>query len=353
MTVTPDTQTLRSHHIAALAAGPALIVLGAVHGNETCGTRGIERVLAEIEAGALKIVRGSVTFVPITNALAYQRQQRMGERNLNRNLRPQLKPVDHEDRIANVLCPLLARHDVLLDLHSFHSPGEPFAMIGPPDNTGTLEPFASAAAEEALALRLGPRRLVEGWLDTYAVGVQNRLRRSQPDERAHMLSTDPSYGVGTTEYMRSVGGCAITLECGQHADPLAAGVAYRAIRNTLAHLGLVDEPSPPAHTEVELLRLAEVTDRHHADDRFARPWASYDPVRQGELIGTRHDGTAVLAPADGFVVFPNPNALPGNEWFYFAQPSTRRLRSGSEAIGAAAERRGAIAADFAAAKGRT
>ena len=63
-----------------------------------------------------------MTFVPITNALAYQRQQRMGERNLNRNLRPQLKPVDHEDRIANVLCPLLARHDVLLDLHSFHSP---------------------------------------------------------------------------------------------------------------------------------------------------------------------------------------------------------------------------------------
>ena len=153
-------------------------------------------------------------------------------------------------------------------------------MIGPPDNSGTLEPFAGAAAEEALALRLGPRRLVEGWLDTYAVGVQNRLSRSQPDERAHMLSTDPSYGVGTTEYMRSVGGCAITLECGQHADPLAAGVAYRAIRNTLAHLGLVDEPSPPAHTHVELLRLAEVTDRHHADDRFARPWASYDRVRK-------------------------------------------------------------------------
>ena len=59
MTATPDTQTLRSHHIAALTGGPRLIVLGAVHGNETCGTRGIERVLAELDSGALQIVRAA------------------------------------------------------------------------------------------------------------------------------------------------------------------------------------------------------------------------------------------------------------------------------------------------------
>ena len=329
MTLNTNPQILRSHVFSSLQPGVRLIVLGAVHGNETCGTRGIERVLAELDAGELKIVHGSVTFVPVTNALAYQRGQRMGERNLNRNLRPSAAPVDHEDRIANVLCPLLAQHEVLLDLHSFHSPGEPFAMIGPADNTGALEPFARAAQEEALALRLGPRRLVEGWLDTYAVGVKNRLLRSHPDERAQMLSTDPSYGVGTTEYMRSKGGCAITLECGQHAEPQAVEVAYRAIRNTLAHLGLVDEASPPACADVELLRLTEVTDRHHADDHLARAWASYDRVHKGDVVGTRHDGTAVRAPADGFIVFPNPSALPGNEWFYFARLSDRKLRAGA------------------------
>ncbi len=332
MTATPNPPSpliLRSHTFSALQPGVRLIVLGAVHGNETCGTRGIERVLAELDGGALSIVRGGVTFVPASNALAYERKQRVGERNLNRNLRPNAAPVDHEDRIANVLCPLLAQHEVLLDLHSFHSPGAPFAMIGPPDNSGPLEPFAHAAQEEALALRLGPRRLVEGWLDTYAVGVKNRLQRGNPEERAHMLSTDPSYGVGTTEYMRSVGGCAITLECGQHDEPQAVEVAYRAIRNTLAHLGLVEEPSPPPCADPELLRLTEVTDRLHPDDAFARTWASYDRVRAGELVGTRHDGTPVHAPADGFIVFPNPRALPGNEWFYFAQISARRLRSGT------------------------
>ncbi len=321
------THLLRTHGYKALQPGKRLIVLGAVHGNETCGTRAIERILPELDAGTIRLVRGSVTFVPVTNPLAYARGQRAGDRNLNRNLRPNDAPQDHEDRIANVLCPLLAEHDVLLDLHSFHTAGEPFAMIGPPDNTGPLEPFAHAAEEEALALRLGPRRIVEGWLDTYAAGVKNRLERITPSERAQILSTDPSYGVGTTEYMRSKGGYAITLECGQHHDPKAPEVGYRAIRATLAQLGLVDEPPPPARGDVEFLRLAEVTDLHDPQDRFAKPWASYDPLRAGELIGTRSDGTEVRAPADGFIVFPNPGAQPGNEWFYFAQRSSRALRA--------------------------
>lgn len=318
---------LRTHSFRALQPGKRLIVLGAVHGNETCGTRAIERILPEFDSGALKIVRGSVTFVPVTNPMAYSKGQRAGDRNLNRNLRPTAEPQDYEDRIANALCPLLAEHEVLLDLHSFHTGGEPFAMIGPPDNTGPLEPFSHAAEEEALALRLGPRRIVEGWLDTYAAGVKNRLRRSAPSERAQMLSTDPSYGVGTTEYMRTQGGYAITLECGQHQDPKAPEVGYRAIRATLAQLGLVDEAPPPARTDIEFLRLAEVTDLHDKGDRFAKAWASYDLLKAGELIGTRADGSEVRAPADGFIVFPNPAALPGNEWFYFAQRSTRPLRA--------------------------
>jgi predicted deacylase len=321
------TTLLRTHSFRALHPGKRLIVLGAVHGNETCGTRAITRLLPELDDGTLKIQRGTVTFVPVTNPLAYERGQRAGDRNLNRNLRPNAAPQDYEDRIANALCPLLAEHEVLLDLHSFHTAGQPFAMIGPDDNTGTLEPFAHAAEEEALALRLGPRRIVEGWLDTYADGVKKRLQRTAPNERAHLLSTDPSYGVGTTEYTRSRGGYAITLECGQHQDPQAPEVGYRAILNTLAHLGLIDAPAPAARSDIEFLRLAEVTDLHHTGDRFARAWASYDPLKAGELIGTRADGTALQAPADGFIVFPNPAAQPGNEWFYFARASERRLRA--------------------------
>jgi succinylglutamate desuccinylase len=198
-------------------------------------------------------------------------------------------------------------------------------MLGPQNNAGTLEPFSRAAEEEAMVRCLGPKRIVEGWLSSFAKGVAERLARTQPTERAQLLSTDPLYGVGTTEYMRTQGGYSITLECGQHNDPQAPEVAYRAIRNTLAHLGLVEEPAPALNADVELLRLTQVVDRFHADDAFSREWSSFDAVAAGSCIAVRHDGTPVVAQEDGYIVFPNPRSPAGNEWFYLAQRSARDI----------------------------
>lgn len=315
---TPESLHIQSVSFSSLKPGARLIVLGAVHGNETCGTQAIRRAIAEIESGQLGLVAGSITFVPVANPLAYARHQRMGDRNLNRNLAPTDTPIEFEDHIANWLCPLLAQHDVLLDLHSFHTAGKPFVMLGPEDNHGTLEPFARSAEETALALRLGVSRFVDGWLDTYAAGVARRLAAGVSTGEA-----DVHYGVGTTEYMRAQGGIALTLECGQHDDPAAPDVAYRAIRNTLAHLGLTAGASPAPARDTEALRLYRVVDRAHPGDRFVRDWASFDRVHAGEVIGTRHDGTPVAADRGGYVVFPNPGALPGQEWFYLAKSSTR------------------------------
>ena len=318
-------RAFESIHFAAAAPGPRLIVTGAVHGNETCGTVAIRRVLDEIAQGRLTITAGEVTFVPVTNPLAYERQQRQGDRNLNRKLAPTDEPHEFEDHVANWLCPLLARHEVLLDLHSFHTAGEPFAMVGPEDNAGALEPFGHAGKEEALAVRLGVRRIVDGWLGTYATGVERRRAQHAAEGQAG-IDLDPDYGVGTTEYMRRMGGWGFTLECGQHEDPRAPEVAYRAILNTLAHLRLIDAPPPQPATEVEALHLFEVVDKAHADDHFSRDWASFDAVRAGELIGTRHDGTPVRADSDVRIVFPNPAAAAGQEWFYLARPHDRFAR---------------------------
>jgi predicted deacylase len=322
MTDQPNIPThLRTHTCHGLAPGPALLVLGAVHGNEICGTQATLQLLADIDSGRVTIDRGSVTFVPITNPLAYQLKRRFGDRNLNRNMAPSAIPQDFEDRIANVLTPLLDAHDVLLDLHSFHTGGAPFVMIGPQNNTGALEPFALAAEEMQLALHTGAPRIVEGWLDTYARGVQRRAAKALDNihARSQTLVTNPNYGVGTTEYMRARGGYAVTLECGQHDDPAGVGVARHAILQTLGLLGITNaKPASPIAVP-EILRLIDVTDKAHAGDTFAKEWRSFDVVKAGEVIGVRHSGEEVKAQGDGFVVFPNPRGEVGQEWFYFAQ----------------------------------
>ena len=313
---------LRAHRITGLEPGPRLIVTGAVHGNETAGTKGIRRVLNAIDRSEIEIVRGSVTFVPVCNPLAYNQVRRMGDRNLNRRLQPTATPQDNEDRIARVLCRWLAEHDVLLDLHSFRSPGQPFVMRGPADNRGALEPFAHAAAEGALAAHVGPSRIVEGWMPAYAEGVARRKARGLTPGAVH---EDPSYGVGTTEYMRSQGGYGVTLECGQHDDPAGEDVAVHAIHQALALLGLADIPLSAPARPFECLRLAEVIDRHAEGDHFVKTWTSFDPLAADELIAVRADGTELRAPRAGYIVFPDISALPGHEWFYLAQGSERPL----------------------------
>ena len=319
----PDTPTglhFRSVNVTGLKPGPRVIITGAVHGNETCGTQAIDRVLDDIAHQRLDIVSGSVTFVPITNPLAYARRDRAGDRNLNRNLYPVAQPIDFEDHVANWLCPLLAAHEVLLDLHSTRAQNPAFVMLGPENNSGSLQPFQHFEKERALARRLGVHRFVEGWLSAYAKGVARRVQQGGASgNRAKQLNTDPRYGVGTTEYMRSVGGYAITLECGAHDDPASPGVGYQAILNTLAFLGITSSPPPEPVDSYEALRMVEVHDKNSAGDTFSRAWASFDPLRKGDLIATRLDGTRLLAKDDGCILFPDAKAEPGNEWFYLAK----------------------------------
>ncbi|MCG2584494.1 succinylglutamate desuccinylase/aspartoacylase family protein [Massilia sp. TS11] len=308
----------KSVQYTGLGQGPRLIITGAVHGNETAGTKAIERVLAELERGDYEIVAGTVTFVPVTNPLAYAKGERAGDRNLNRNLCPTDDPQEFEDHVANWLCPLLARHEVLLDLHSFNAQAEPFVMVGPRNNAGPLQPFRHAEQERAMARILGVKRYVDGWLATYGAGVERRMQTRDPSERDKVVR----YGIGTTEYMRSTGGYALTLECGQHLDPQAPDVGYRAIKNVLAHFGMIDAPRPQPMplAEMETLSMVVVHDKASEGDRFIKTWSSFDPVKVGDQIGVRADGTPVLAELEGRILFPDVNAKPGHEWYYLAQP---------------------------------
>ena len=302
-----DPEVLHWHTWAALAPGPSLVVLGAVHGNEVCGAHAIVRAIDDLTHGRLRLLRGRLTLVPVANPLAFAQATREGQRNLNRRFLPQPDPQDYEDRITHQLAPLLAQHEVLLDLHSFHTPGDPFAMVGPRNNSGAREPFARAAEEMALARALGAQQVVEGWLEVYDRAA--RLRGELPDDE----------GIGTNEYMRSQGGYAVTIECGQHEDPEAIDVATRAIHGALAHLELAHVPAPPRFAG-PAARLKDVVLRESPADRLAQDWHCFDAVQAGDVIAHRADGTPVAAPYDGCVLFPHPEAEVGQELFYLAEP---------------------------------
>ncbi len=298
---------------AGLHPGPRLLVTGAVHGNEICGPEAISHAIANCRSGKLAIRRGQVTFVPIVNMKAYRANTREGDRNLNRGLRERAVPSDNEDLVGNALCKLLRAHDVLLDIHSFRSQGEAFVFVGPEDNSGEIEPFQLSGAESEFARRLGPKIIMHGWLPAYTRAAQERRHRGG--------AGDPAEGIGTTEFMRSVGGYGVTLECGNHSDPRAVDIAYDAIVNALGHLGLTD--ARPSSAKLE--KTIEIIDAVLCDsgDRLARDFVTGDPVRSGETIVVRADGSKLTAPSDGFVIFPNRDPRPMEEIYYFGVRSKR------------------------------
>lgn len=317
MTVFPNKVEgpLETVRFTGLGRGPKLIVMGGVHGNETCGPNAILRAIEDCRSGRMSIRRGQVTFVPVANLKAYQQGTREGDRNLNRDLREKTIPGDYEDKIGNLVCALLREHDVLLDIHSFSGEGVPFIFAGPLDNVADVEPFRFATAEGDFAARLGTEIVIHGWLDVYGRFLAER-------ERLGFSNRALSEGVGTTEYMRFSGGYGVTLECGSHDDPKSAEVGYSAIGNAAAHLGLTDAPIPPVVLKTAI-RIVDMYVCEREGDRIEVKWKTGDSISAGQILGRRADGTAIEAASNGFIVFPNPRAKPGDGLCYFGVASPR------------------------------
>jgi predicted deacylase len=311
-----DHAPLESVRFHGLTAGPKLLVLGAVHGNETCGPNAIARIIEDCRSGRLLIRRGEVTFVPVTNAKAFRQNTREGDRNLNRDMYERPQPVDNEDRIGRRLTALLREHDMLLDVHSFRGEGVPFVFFGPENNAGELEAFRHDAAELALAACLGVSVAIHGWLDNYVKIIAARERLKLPP----LAVTE---GYGTTEFMRFAGGYAVTLECGEHTDPASVDVGYAAIRNTLAHLGLIDA-HPPASALDTIIHMTEVVICETEGDVAEGGWKTGDAVPMGAVLARRTNGEAVTAPSDGFIIFPSMTAKPGEPIYHFGVTSHRK-----------------------------
>ena len=316
---------IETHSFLGLKPGPKLLVLGRVHGNEYCGTLAINNVINLIQNRQVNITFGKVTFVPITNPLAASRGTRNGDRNLNRAFYPKgSSKNDFEDELNGILCPILEECDILLDLHSFLNGVKPFALIG--NTSGNEKAFVVNqekvyTSESQLVSAIEVDTVIANWSETYARGVKNRRKRDGVLSPPFSLNYDERYGDGTTEYARSKGALAITLECGQHEDVSAPRVGENAILNILHCLRMTEERTNPVadNRKVNYISLFDVIDKISDGDKFTKNWKTFMKIEKNEIIGISEKEKEFRAPKDCFIVFPNQNAEPGQEWFYLGE----------------------------------
>ncbi len=277
---------IKSFTYTALNPGKKLLVFGCIHGDETCGPRAIAQIQEQLDNGALTLKSGSVTFVPVCNPKAAIANTRFTQENLNRVFNAPNAGATYEQQLANVLAPLVKQADYLLDIHSFHTQGEPVAF----------QDFAGQERYDFTRIQSAPY-LIVGWPDVYA------------EEDVAAFSTE--------KFAFENGVIATTLEAGSHTDPQSIPNAVQSILNTMGFLGLIDF-TPQPHPNMTEIRVTKVVIKEK-EGSFAQDFKNITRLNAGDLIATYTDGTRLTMPCDGYLFMPNPAGLIGQEWFYLGQ----------------------------------
>jgi predicted deacylase len=274
--------------------GPHLLVFGAIHGTEHCGTYGIRNVAAQLEDKWLRLKSGTLTMVPICNQDAYDRvadEDSNGD-NLNRIFRHYANPTTYGQKLADELATRMDQCDDFIDLHSQTSDGAPFVFQETDD-----EKLAAFAASINVGVRL------IGWSD-------------MKDENATGESMDT-----TEKYAHEHGKTGILVECGQHRDPYASMVATRTIMDGLIHLGMIDAPSnPPARLEQKAIRMHTVVRNFAEGGKLTKKWKHLEEIHAGEVLARSNSGREIIAPQDAIIILPkHSEERPGRELCYWGR----------------------------------
>lgn len=265
--------------------GKSILITGAVHGNEVCGAIASKNIIAKINSSEIKIKRGSVTFIPVSNPEANRLNKRFFEVNLNRVIKKHKNPKLYEEKIANILTDYIKRSDYQLDLHSMHENGKPFVFQDNPE-------------EAEFAKILGLEYIFVGWPNVYK------------DSK-----TVKDYS--TQSYAHRVKKINCTVECGSHADPKAVEVAEKCILKALSYLDIIDYKDSSASKQ-NFIDMQKVYFKEY-DGELSKNYVELDKIKKGEVIATYNNGKSLVAEYDSLIIFPNKNAKVGEEWFYLGK----------------------------------
>ena len=280
---------IKIYEYRAVHDGPTVTIFGALHGNEPCGPQAIQKITEKFENKKLTLLRGRIILVPISNPLAYQKNKRYIDEDLNRIFRKTTRPKTYEQELANILCGLIDATDVFVDVHSTGAKGPPTVFLDFPTHSNT-----------ALAKSTGIHLAIVGWPKLY-----------ENDKR--LISYD------TTVYAHDKKKDGILVECGQHADPNAPNVAEQVIIHVLKQYQMIPHGKNYHAAQPQKLKKIKMTElfiKEHKNDSFSRRWKHLEAVKKGQVIAKRNSGELIRAPNDRVMMLPKYSPPIGKEWFY-------------------------------------
>ncbi len=272
-----------------MAAGPLVVCIGGMHGNEPAGVFAAQRVLDEL--GTRRPPFRGLLLALTGNREALLRRCRFVDEDLNRMWFPRrlrelrrARPGNIEEaqclELFEAIEAALAQHRgaaVFLDLHTTSAGGVPFALAADTPLNRKL------AASIPAPLVLGLDRLLYGTL---------------------------------LDYVNDRGFAAVGFEGGQNEESSSIEHNEAALWSLLIGAGCLAQDAVARTADSRRLlqersaaipKILEVHYRHGvaADDRFAMEpgFVNFQPVQHGQLLARDRNG-AITAPVDGRILLP-------------------------------------------------
>jgi len=290
-------------------AGPTLVVVAGLHGNEWAGIAAVQQVLGKLEGLAPGAGRGRV--VAIAGNLAALNsadpRARYIDRDLNRIFTDaevesarrvpahQREPEQNEllDLVDVLGDALRGRDGYLVDLHTTSAPSPPFIFV-----EDSLRARALATAV-GVPIVLGVEEVLSGLLTDYVARHFNTVTA--------------------------------VLEGGQHNDPSSIAIHVAALQIIMGSVGITPAGAlaPEAPTRATLAqasgphakRVYDVRHREpieHPDFQIVAGLNGFDAIHHHESIVAVQNRRRVHAPVNGLLFMPNRQLIkrPGDDGFF-------------------------------------
>lgn len=241
--------------------GPVAVILGGIHGNETCGVE----ALAVLKGVVLK--KGKLILI-YGNPKAIAQNVRYAEQNLNRmfcsqDLLTAEMQMSYEFTRSREILPYLDEATYSLDLHASFTPES--------------EPFIICERNALNIVQYFPQRRICYGFTTLEPG-------------------------GTDGYMNQMGKVGICVECGYLGDPKSTQSAIYSAEMFLKSLDMIDAGALIANKNQEQVEVYELYYTKTAHFRLSRLYDDFDSLKRGELIA--YDGNnPVYSSKDQMILF--------------------------------------------------
>lgn len=258
-------------------SGPTVVILGGVHGNETCGVEALSVLnKVSLQKGKLILLYG--------NPLAIEQNVRFVDYNLNRLFCEDAKVPDearqsYEYLRSRQLLPYLDQADYCLDLHASFTPNS--------------EPFIICESNAQDLIKYLP---------------QNRVCYG-------FTKLEPG---GSDGYVNNMGKVGICIECGYLNDPTSTLAAVVSGQSFLQCLGMLDGEALTVNTSQQYLEAYELYYTKTDCFKLARSYQDFELLKAGEVLGL--DGAeSIISSAEQMILFARDRSAVGAEAFLFVK----------------------------------